>query len=87
LGRGRAGVRKAIELKPGYASAHHWYAYYLAELGQLDHALREIDQAQELNPLSVYVITGAEDRSEGMALLNVDPRLDGLRSDPRSKSS
>jgi serine/threonine protein kinase/tetratricopeptide (TPR) repeat protein len=58
VGAGRE-FRKAIELKPGYASAHHWYAYYLAELGQLDQALREIEKARELDPLSVYVITGA----------------------------
>jgi serine/threonine protein kinase/Tfp pilus assembly protein PilF len=57
-GAGRE-FRKAIELKPGYASAHHWYAYYLAELGQLDQATQEIKQAQELDPLSVYVLSGA----------------------------
>jgi tetratricopeptide (TPR) repeat protein len=57
-GAGRE-FRKAIELKPGYASAHHWYAYYLAELGQLDQAMREIKQARELDPLSAYVVMGA----------------------------
>jgi tetratricopeptide (TPR) repeat protein len=50
-----APFRKAIELKPGYASGHHWYSYYLAELGQLEEALREIRRAQELEPLSVVV--------------------------------
>ncbi|MGQ0568009.1 MAG: adenylate/guanylate cyclase domain-containing protein [Armatimonadota bacterium] len=43
---------KAIELRPSYATAHHWYALYLAHAGRFDHALAEIMRAQELDPLS-----------------------------------
>jgi adenylate cyclase len=53
-----AGFRKAIELKPGYATAHEWYALYLAVRGRLDEALREIRLAHDLDPLSPSVNTG-----------------------------
>lgn len=44
--------RRAIELNPGYATAHHWYATLLGILGRLDEALSEIQRAAELDPLS-----------------------------------
>jgi TolB-like protein/Tfp pilus assembly protein PilF len=50
--------RKAIDLKPGYATAHEWYGLYLAVRGRLDEALREMKIAQELDPLSPSVNTG-----------------------------
>jgi serine/threonine-protein kinase len=44
--------RRAIELKPSYATAHHWYAgLLLAPRGRLDEALHEISRAAELDPL------------------------------------
>ena len=48
--------KEAIALKPGYATAHHWYARHLATLGQPKEALIEISKAQELDPLSLIVI-------------------------------
>ena len=30
--------RRAIELNPNYATAHHWHAYYLMMLGRVDEA-------------------------------------------------
>ena len=47
--------RRAIELNPGYASAHHWYGWYLALMGRLDQATVEMKRAQELDPLSLEI--------------------------------
>ena len=49
--------RRAIELNPGYASAHHWYGWSLALIGRLDEAIAEIKQASELDPLSLEINT------------------------------
>jgi tetratricopeptide (TPR) repeat protein len=47
--------RQAIELKPNYAEAHHWYAIYLANLGRHDEARGEAERARELDPLSLLM--------------------------------
>ena len=47
--------RRAIELNPNYATAHHWYAEHLALLGRFDEALRESEQAKKLDPLSLII--------------------------------
>ncbi len=44
--------RKAIELNPNYATAHHWYALALAMQGSFEDAISEIKRAQQLDPLS-----------------------------------
>jgi tetratricopeptide (TPR) repeat protein len=49
--------RRAIELNPNYATAHHWYAEHLAFLGRFDEALRESESARELDPLSLIIAT------------------------------
>jgi TolB-like protein/DNA-binding winged helix-turn-helix (wHTH) protein/Tfp pilus assembly protein PilF len=49
--------RRAIELNPNYATAHHWYAEQLALLGHFDEALRESERARELDPLSLIIAT------------------------------
>jgi TolB-like protein/Tfp pilus assembly protein PilF len=49
--------RKAIELNPNSASAHHWYARHLAEIGRTDEAIREIQTAEKLDPLSPFIGT------------------------------
>ena len=49
------GFKRAIELNPGYATAHHWYGLYLMRLGRYDEAISEITRAQELDPLSVPI--------------------------------
>ena len=48
-------LRTAIELNPNYATAHHWYAVILAEIGQSEEAMREMEQARKLDPLSVRI--------------------------------
>jgi serine/threonine protein kinase/TolB-like protein/Flp pilus assembly protein TadD len=50
--------KRAIELKPGYASAYEKYALCLALLGRFDEALSLMYRAYELDPLSASVSTG-----------------------------
>ena len=47
--------QRAIELSPGYATAHQWYAEYLSPMGRHDEAIAEIQRAQELDPLSPVI--------------------------------
>lgn len=49
--------RTALELNPGLAVAHHWYAGFLSNLCRHDEALREIQTASELDPLSPSINT------------------------------
>jgi serine/threonine-protein kinase len=49
---GERGFRTAIELNPGYSTAHLWLALYLAAIGRMEEALSEIRLAYELDPLS-----------------------------------
>ena len=49
--------KRAIERGPNYATAHHWYAYYFAAMGNMEKALYEIRRAQELDPLSLIINT------------------------------
>jgi tetratricopeptide (TPR) repeat protein len=44
--------KRAIELNPGYATAHHWYGYLLSGMGLHQQAIAEIRRAQTLDPLS-----------------------------------
>jgi len=47
---------KAITLSPNYATGHQWYGYYLAGVNRWDDAIREMETAHRLDPLS-HVIT------------------------------
>jgi len=47
--------RRAIELNPGYATAHQWYALYLNARGRSEDALEELRTAEALDPLSPAV--------------------------------
>lgn len=44
--------RKAIVSNPSFATAHHWYAFMLAQAGRCDEAVREIETARSLDPLA-----------------------------------
>ncbi len=47
---------RALELKPGYAVAHHWYGFlFLAAFGRLSEAIAEMQYAFDLDPLSLPV--------------------------------
>jgi len=49
--------RRAIELSPNYATAHHWYAEHLMWRGRFDEALSESERARQLDPLSPIIGT------------------------------
>jgi adenylate cyclase len=44
--------KRAIELKPSYATAHQWYFGLLLNQLRWDEALRQVEKAVELDPLS-----------------------------------
>src|SRR5512139_85604 len=51
--------RRALELNPSYATAHHWFAVdYLGMQGRFDEASREIEAARQLDPLSMIILEG-----------------------------
>lgn len=84
--------KRAIELNPNYAMAHHFYAIHLLCLGQLGEALAENDRALQLDPFSLpvnavrqYILVGlrqydrALEQLEGMSGIN--PELQSPRGD------
>jgi len=56
---GEASLKRAIELNPGYATAHHWYAIVLAATGRHSRAAEEMERALESDPLSLIMYTDA----------------------------
>ncbi|PYS47659.1 MAG: hypothetical protein DMF68_15385, partial [Acidobacteria bacterium] len=50
-----ANFKRAIELKPDYATTHQWYSAMLAALGRFDEANSEAKRAQELEPFSLPI--------------------------------
>src|SRR5438309_1639952 len=56
---------RAIELNPGYSTAHHWLGIdCYALLGRFEEAARELETARQLDPLSSILL-------EGLALLKL----------------
>src|SRR5579871_99538 len=55
LDAGGKEFQRAIELNPGYATAHHWYAWHLTLLGRFDEAITEMRKAENLDPLSLII--------------------------------
>ncbi len=47
--------RRSIELAPGYATAHQWFAFLLTATGRFEDALVAAHTAQELDPVSVSI--------------------------------
>jgi DNA-binding winged helix-turn-helix (wHTH) protein/tetratricopeptide (TPR) repeat protein len=56
--------KRAIELNPNCATAHHWYSELLMGLGRHEEALAEIWRALEIDPLSLLL-----NRQYGASLL------------------
>jgi eukaryotic-like serine/threonine-protein kinase len=50
-----AEFKRAIELNPNYATAHHFYADMLMARGNFDRALQELEKARDLDPLSPII--------------------------------
>ena len=46
---------KAIELGPGYPTAHHWYGEYLVVVGRFEEAFAEARNAHEFDPFSLII--------------------------------
>lgn len=44
---------RAIEIGPGYSTAHQWYANFLTARARFDEAERAMGRAQEIDPLSL----------------------------------
>jgi serine/threonine-protein kinase len=48
---------RAIQLKPAYATAHHWYGGFLSAMGRHDEALRQAETARTFDPLAPIIQT------------------------------
>jgi adenylate cyclase len=76
-----AEYKRALELNPGLARAHHWYAILLSDLKRHDEAILEINRAVDLelsqrlyaNPCQIYYLAGRFD--EALLFLNTSPIL------------
>ena len=53
-----AAYERGLDLSPGYATGHQWYASYLGYIGRLEEGLREAEAARELDPLSLIIAHG-----------------------------
>jgi serine/threonine-protein kinase len=52
--------RKALDLNPGYATAHQWYAHdLLAGVGRLEEAEAALEQARDCDPLSLVILASS----------------------------
>jgi adenylate cyclase len=49
----RRELQRALEIRPDYAEAHEWYAWFLADEGRIDDAIAHYRRAVELDPLSL----------------------------------
>ena len=65
--------RRAIELDPNNANAHHWYAPVLETMGRYTEGLTEIERAQELDPTSKSVLA-----DKGIILYGMGRRREAL---------
>ena len=78
--------KKAITLNPNYATAHQWYASYLAAVGRMDESVVEAKLAHELEPFSLTIYSDYirdlyyagrldEAQKESLKLVELDPRF------------
>ncbi|MEZ5429377.1 MAG: winged helix-turn-helix domain-containing protein [Pyrinomonadaceae bacterium] len=51
--------RKAIELDPKNPDGHYSYSLFLSRFKRFDEAVREIETAQKINPVAIYMQTAA----------------------------
>jgi TolB-like protein/DNA-binding winged helix-turn-helix (wHTH) protein/Tfp pilus assembly protein PilF len=47
--------KRAIALYPGYATAHHWYAWHLIVTGRISEGIAQLRTAESLDPLSLII--------------------------------
>jgi tetratricopeptide (TPR) repeat protein len=48
--------KRAIELSPGYSTAHHWYSTFLMSLGRFPESFAQMNKAQQLDPHSAAIL-------------------------------
>ncbi len=48
-------LKKALRLDPDQVNAHYWYSWLLSALGKYDEAMREMQAAWRLNPVSAVL--------------------------------
>jgi DNA-binding winged helix-turn-helix (wHTH) protein/Tfp pilus assembly protein PilF len=65
--------RRALALDPKNATAHHWYATYLATFGRDEEALAEIDRARAIDPSSAAILA-----DKGDILINAGRLNEGI---------
>jgi TolB-like protein/DNA-binding winged helix-turn-helix (wHTH) protein/Tfp pilus assembly protein PilF len=53
--------KRAIELNPGYATTHQWYAFHLLEMGRNSEGIFELRKAESLDPLSLIISADVAD--------------------------
>lgn len=80
---------RALELNPSYATAHHWFGLLLQATGRHDEAVRALERAQELDPLSPKI---REARARTLYYARQFDRTialhqDQLRSDPNDEDA
>ncbi|MCI0415957.1 protein kinase [bacterium] len=46
---------RGLQLNPNYATGHLWYSFYLLLIGRNEESLKEVQQAQVLDPLSLII--------------------------------
>jgi eukaryotic-like serine/threonine-protein kinase len=78
--------KRALELNPGSAPAHHWYGAYLANMGRFEEGMRETKKAWDLDPLSLIInttlgwqlyVAGQNDQAVDQLrkVLDIDPKF------------
>ena len=51
---------RALDLNPGYATAHQWYAHdFLSGVGRMAEAEAELEQARDCDPLSIVILASS----------------------------
>ena len=84
--------KRGVSLNPNYPTAHHWLSLYFRTRGQLDDSLREINRAQELDPLSsvigqnvaeIYLLKNDLNRAiaQCQRIIELDPNFPGAHDE------
>jgi eukaryotic-like serine/threonine-protein kinase len=84
--------RRALELDPNFANAHHWFGLELSWIGRSDEAISHLRRAVELDPLNLKFndnlgqgLLSARRDDEALAQLNktieIDPNFAGTYGD------
>ena len=50
---------RAIDINPGYAIAHYWYAEYLMAMGRCEEAIARVKYSQQLDPVNSVLYASA----------------------------